>query len=216
MDLVALHHENQKLIARNLVAELGPLFGILDFHDLRGTTADWLKAVRPVVEKGFLVSQYTAAQFYLNYRSTVVPSAEPLDVEVPNPLGAFGVTVEPDRHVRMVIMVAMKVTGPVHMAENSHPGMSVEDIPEIAQDALLKSSGAAVRIALNGGRGMVRTMVDADPLSKGVRSVADEDACDSCRFLASRVLLKGQATERQMNAVAVGHDWDRCSVSPIF
>ncbi|MFM8798888.1 MAG: hypothetical protein ACKODT_08020 [Fluviibacter sp.] len=199
-----------------MVEELGHLWHILDPHDLKGTTASWLKSVRPVVERGYLTSQYVAAEFVKASHNAALPGAPDLTVEIPNPLGAFGFHVQSDRKTQLRIAVSMKVTGPVTVANDSKPGMSKIQIHELMQNGLNKSSGAAVRLALNGGRGMVRMLAEADDSIKGVQSVAEDDACKSCRFLAETPLFKGVHTPKQLDAVAVGHDHCLCSVKPIF
>lgn len=208
-ELVARHHDEQKLIARNVVAELYPLWGLLDFNDLRGSTADWLRAVRPVIERGFLTSQYVALQFAKNYRRALFPDAEPLEYELPNPLGVFGPQLITDRQAQIRIMVSMKVTGPVHVANL----MPMEET-EAMERGFSKSSGAATRLVLNGGRGIIRLLADVDELAIGVVGVADEDSCESCRFLTTPILKSAGA--RKMDAVAVGHDFCRCSAALVY
>lgn len=206
-ELINRHHQSQKLVARNVVAELVGLWEMLDFHDLQGTTADWLKATRPVLERGYLVSRYVAAEFVNQYRSTVLPISEPLIV-LPNPLGIFvAPEVDPDVSVRM--MVSMKVTGPVHVAK-----LMPMDETEAMRAGLSKSSGAAIRLVLNGGRGMVRLLADVDEHAVGVAGVADETACDSCQFLTTPILKREGA--RKMDAVAVGHDFCQCSARLVY
>lgn len=214
MTLVSLHHEEQKLIARNVVAELAPLWLILDFHDLRGTTAPWLKAIRPVIERGYLTSQYVAAEFVKNYRRVELPDSDQLEVDVPNPLGTFSDIPIPDRQVQVKIMVSMQVTGPVWMASNSFDGMTYSDMQDIKQRGFSKSTGAATRLVLNGGRGMVRMLVDADEMARGIAGVADDDSCESCKFL-TKPIMKSDG-KRKMNAVAVGHDFCTCSAKPVY
>lgn len=208
--MVAWHHANQKLIARNVVAELQPLWGILDFHALEESTPDWLRAVRPVIERGFLVSQYTALEFVKSYRQAVLPSADPLDFHLPNPLGLFGSQPIPDREVSVKIMVSMKVTGPVHVAHQTG------SMPQ--EDALYagfsKSSGAATRLVLNGGRGMVRQMADVDSAAVGIAGVVDPESCDICRAL-DKTFYKTDGP-RAMDRVAVGHDFCRCSATLVY
>lgn len=213
-EIVNRHHAAQKLIARNAVAELQPLWGILDMHDLKGTTADWLKAVRPVVEKGFLVSQYVAAEFVNDYRSAIFADAGRLDLELPNPLGTFVTPQIPDRNAQLRIMVSMKVTGPGYVMEHSAPGISEEQLVSVMRDGFSKSSGAATRLILNGGRGMVRLAVNVDPLAQGVAGVADETACSSCQFLTTPILKRDGA--KRMNAVAIGHDFCKCSCRIVY
>lgn len=197
-----------------MVAELAPLWLILDFNNLKGTTAPWLKAVRPVIERGYLTSQYVAAEFVKNYRRVELPDSDPLGVDVPNPLGMFTDIPIPDRQVQVKIMVSMQVTGPVWMASNSFPKMTYQDMQDIKERGFSKSTGAATRLVLNGGRGMVRTLVDADEMAQGIAGVADEDSCESCRFL-TKPIMKSDG-KRKMDAVAVGHDFCTCSAKPVY
>lgn len=216
-EIVARHHEEQKLIARNAVAELHPLWGILDFHDLPGTTSAWLKAVRPVVERGYLVSQYVAAGFVNAYRSALFPDADPLALDLPNPLGFLGIPQIPDRKTSLSIMVAMKVTGPVWVAKNSFVGMSALEMEQVSRGGFSKSTGSATRLILNGGRGLVRLAADIDPLAQGVAGVhseSDGEVCDSCKFLSTPIMKSDGA--RKMDAVAVGHDFCKCSARLVY
>jgi hypothetical protein len=214
--LVQRHHEEQKLLARHAVAELAPLWQILDFHDLRKSTPPWLKAVRPVIEKGYLTSQYVAAQFVQSYRSAELPVAEPLGVEVPNPYGVLGLVTPAPKDTQLRIIAAMQATGPAWLAKNSKPGMDVEDIPDLLARGFSKSAGAATRLILNGGRGMVRSLLDVDKQAVGIQAVADDNSCKSCRYLSVTRLLKGVNTERQLDAVAVGHDFCTCSARLLY
>lgn len=206
--MIEQHRQDQILLARTMVAEMSPLWGILDVHDLRGTTADWLRAVRPVVEKGFLASAFVAAEFVKDYRAAK-PGLKPLQspVSVPNPFGPFGVVSPAPRDVQLKIMVSLQVTGPGWVMKNSTPGA---DPGDLMRRGFSKMSGAATRIALNGGRGMVRTLLDADEQAIGIRSVAGPDSCESCKRLAGMTLLKGVHSKRQLDTVAVGHDHCLC------
>lgn len=210
------HHESQKSIAKAAVAELKQLWLVLDPHDLQRTTAPWLKLVRPVVERGYLTSQYVAAEFVQSSRSAALPDVPPLEVQVPNPLGPFGFHSPPSRDTQLRIAVAMRVTGPGSVMTKSSPGISEYEIAELMSTGFNKSAGAAVRLILNGGRGMVRDMVSADPYAVGVQSIAEENSCTSCRFLAETPLLKSVHTSRQMDSVAVGHDFCTCTAKPIY
>lgn len=212
--MISQHHQEQKLIARNVIAELVPLWMILDVHDLKGTTPSWLKAVRPVIERGFLTSQYVAAEFVKNYRRAALPDSEPLDINIPNPFGLIGEPIVPDGEISIRILVSMKITGPLWVANNSTPGITERKQAQVMQDGLSKSAGAATRLVLNGGRGMVRMLVDLDDRATGVVGVADPDACASCRFL-TKPIMKSEG-KRKMDAVAVGHDFCTCSAAPLY
>jgi hypothetical protein len=203
-EIASRHHEEQKLIARNVVAALHPVWEVLDFHDLKRTTAPWLKLARPIVEKGLLSSQRAAAEFVRNYRSAAHHNPPTMNFSVP----------EIGRQTSLKIMASMTVTGPVWMAQRSQPGMDPESIPRIQRDGFSKSTGAVTRMVLNGGRGVVRDLVQLDPLAKGIVSIADPDACNGCLFLTNPIMKS--AGEKRMNAVSVGHDFCTCSAKPVY
>lgn len=208
MELVNRHHREQKLIAAQVVAQLHPLWGLLDFHNLESTTENWLRAVHPVVERGYLTSQYVAAEFARNYRRAVIPDAEPMQVSLPNPLGVFSQPIIPDGNTQAKILVAMRVTGPLHVAK-----LMPMDQREAMYRGFSKSSGAATRLTLNGGRGMIRLLAGADRYAKGVAAVVDENACSICKPKATPALKDDPAA---MDAVAVGHDFCRCSARIVY
>lgn len=205
MDLVSHHHEEQKDISRSVISELGQYWWLLNFHELRDTTPKWLKMVVPVVEKGCLKSATVAAEFVKHYRTSVHPLAEPFHATVPERL---------TRQSKARIAASLTVTGPVWMAQRCKPGMDTTTIPQIKRDGFSKVSGAVVRMVLNGGRGMVRSLAGADPLARGVAGIADPDACNGCQFLTTPVMKSDG--EKKMDAVAVGHDFCTCSVKPIY
>lgn len=203
MDMVSHHHEEQKHIARSVAIELHPAWEILDFNDLKRTTAPWLKIARPIVERALRKSQNVAVEFVKGYRNSQF-NAPDMDFAAP----------APDRQTSLKIMASMTVTGPVWMAKRSYPGMDLNTIPRIRRDGFSKSVGAVTRIVLNGGRGMVLNMVLNDPLARGVAAVADPDACNGCLFLTTPIMKS--AGIKRMNAVSVGHDFCTCSAKPIY
>lgn len=204
MDLADYHHDEQKRIARWAVSELLPAWHILDFNRLKETTPAWLKIARPAVERSRLRSSVAAAEFVRRYRSAIHPEAAEMNVEIP----------ELTRAESLKIAASLTVTGPVWMAKQSEPGMSRDDIPQIIRDGFSKSTGAVIRIVLNGGRRMVRDLVMADPLARGIAGVADEDACKSCQFLTKPIMKS--AGPKRIRAVSVGHDFCTCSAKPIY
>ena len=203
MDMVSHHHEEQKHIARSVAIELHPAWEILDFNDLKRTTAPWLKIARPIVEGALRKSQNVAVEFVKGYRNSQF-NAPDMDFAAP----------VSDRQTSLKIMASMTVTGPVWMAKRSYPGMDLNTIPQIRRDGFSKSVGAVTRIVLNGGRGVVLNMVLNDPLARGVAAVADPDACNGCLFLTTPIMKS--AGIKRMNAVSVGHDFCTCSAKPIY
>lgn len=209
MELVNRHHQEQKLLAAHVIAELHPLWNLLDFHNLESSTPDWLRAVRPVIERGYLTSQYVAAEFAKNYRASVLPDATPLDFHLPSPVGLLGASAIPDRNTQLKIMVAMRVTGPIHVAN-----LMPMDETDAMYAGFSKSAGAATRLVLNGGRGMIRLLADADARAKGVVGIADENACKTC--MGQTVPAYKTGPVERMDAVAVGHDFCKCSARLVY
>jgi hypothetical protein len=204
MDMVSHHHEEQKHIARSVVIDLHPAWEILDFHDLKRTTAPWLKIARPIVESAFQKSRTVAAEFVKNYRNAELNDPPEMDFAAP----------PPDRKTSLKIMASMTVTGPVWMAQKSFPEMDTKLIPQIRRDGFSKSTGAVSRLVLNGGRAVVLDLVQADPLAQGIAGVADPDACNGCLFLTNPIMKS--AGQKRMAAVSVGHDFCNCSAKPIY
>ncbi len=197
-----------------MVAALAPTWLILDPRNIRGTSAPWLKASRPLVERGFLTSQYVAAEFVKNYRNASLPSEEPLDIQFPNPLGVLSDPVIPDRSVSIRIMVSMQVTGPVWLQNRMSEGMTDEAVAEVSRLGFSKLSGAVTRLVLNGGRGVVRQIVGFDSAARGIAGVASDGSCSACKFL-TKPIMKSDG-DKKMDAVAVGHDFCTCSAKPIY
>lgn len=203
MDLTAHHHEEQKHIARTVVLELGQVWLLLDFHNLKETTPPWLKAARPIVESGRMRSAGAAAEYVSSYRANTV-EAEEMDFRPP----------ELTKRDRLKITASLTVTGPVWLAQHSQPGMEVTDIPDLMRRGFSKVSGSVVRMVLNGGRSMVRDAVMGDSLARGIVAVTDQDACNGCQFLTNPIPKSAGA--KRINAVAVGHDFCTCSAKPIY
>lgn len=60
------------------------------------------------------------------------------------------------------------------------------DEVELMQAALVRSSGGAIREAMNGGRGVTARVVDLDRKVLGYARVTDSDPCPFCALLAAR------------------------------
>jgi len=202
--LVSLHHLEQKLIFRSVILQLHPIWEILDPKDLKRTTAPWLKVARPIVEEGHSQSRNVAAEFVKNYRSAILPDAEPLDAEKP----------QVDKLILLKIAASLRVTGPDWVSYRSNPQMDQPQLEEVMRLGFSKNTGAAMRLVLNGGRGAVYSLVKSDPLARGVAAVADPQACNGCLFLTTPIMKS--AGNKRMAAVSVGHDFCNCSAIPVY
>jgi hypothetical protein len=91
--------------------------------------------------------------------------------------------------------------------------------PEVARDRMVVAvSGAATRLALEGGRDVVENSVREDEDALGWARVGDGDSCAWCLMLISRGSVYRSA--QSAGSVAAGgelyHDHDGCQVVPIF
>lgn len=77
--LVLQHQDEQIRIAGLVVARMLPLWGLLDFRDLRTSELRWIEAVLPIVEDGYRQSQLAAQQFVIDYRHANLPAAPELE-----------------------------------------------------------------------------------------------------------------------------------------
>lgn len=105
---------------------------------------------------------------------------------------------------------------------------------ELMHNALVRSSGGAVREALNGGRGVTDRVMKKDRKIKGFARVTDANPCALCALLASRgaVFGKGSFIEQDKQwklspeaardvpdgwtNVAKIHDNCRCMLRPVY
>jgi len=81
----------------------------------------------------------------------------------------------------------------------------------LMRDALTRSSGAAVRQAMNGGRGVIDLAAAQDEKIKGYARVTDGDPCAFCALLASRGAVYGKGsfinTDRQVEEARQSGEW---------
>jgi hypothetical protein len=105
---------------------------------------------------------------------------------------------------------------------------------ELMQNALVRSSGAAIRESLNGGRGVTDRVVQLDKKIVGFARVTDGNPCALCALLASRGAVYGRGSFISSNKrfkphpdaptdvpdgwtdVAKVHDNCRCTLRPVF
>lgn len=82
---------------------------------------------------------------------------------------------------------------------------------EAAKVALVRASGAATRLILDGGRSTITRSLAADPLGTGWRRVAGVGACKFCLMLTGRGAIYSAET-----ADFSSHDHCGCTVEPVY
>lgn len=103
--------------------------------------------------------------------------------------------------------VSLRVTGPIGAKQ-----LVARNVPPVqaAQTALVRVSGAATRIVLDGGREALGGFVRADKQTIGWARVTDGDPCAFCAMLASRGPVYNTDVEFE------AHDHDACTLEPVY
>lgn len=207
--LAAQHAKHQETLANNLVVGLYPLWRVMRFDALDASTPLWLEAVLPRVETAFLQSQRLSAVFNANVRAAELPTSVPLVLDVPQvqfpadlfprwpfelpPLEDAGgrpqVSVPAPEFRRAEVAQSLTIEANYN-TKRAMPGKEAE----LMQDALVRSSGAAVRQALNGGRGVTDQVMRRDRKVIGFARVTDSDPCALCALLSSRGTVYGKGS----------------------
>lgn len=202
----AQHARDQESIANNLAVALFPLWGIMRFTELDASTASWLPAVLPRVETAFFQSQRLSAVFNANVRAAELPLEPALVMDVPDvqfsegvprisfemppvdePPGVEQVRVQLPEFSRDEVATSLTIEAN-YQTKRAMPGPEAE----LMRNALVRSSGAAVRQAMNGGRGVTNEVMRVDRRVVGFARVTDNNPCAFCALLASRGAVYGK------------------------
>lgn len=209
--LAARHAKDQETIADNLVLAFFPLWQLMKFNDLDASSAMFVKAALPEVERAFLQSQRLSVAFNANVRYSELSLEIPLLFDFPDVQRPQGVSVDSFRVPELTMPVnpaaprqqriTMQRFDPRdvakslliesnYMTKRAMPG--VEE--EVMRAASVRTVGTAVREALNGGRGVTDNVVRLDRKIKGFARVTDANPCPFCAILAARGAVYGKGS----------------------
>lgn len=202
--LAAQHAKDQEAVAAQLALTLYPLWSLVQFAALDASMPTWLGAVLPRIKTAYLQSQKLSAVFAQNARFAALPTAAPLPITVPDvehPSGiSAGAFQMPDLGVGKLIDVgepfdAQKVGVSLtieadYKTKDQMPGP--ED--ELMDNALVRSSGASVRLAVDGSRNVTNNVLKARSGAVGFARVTDSKPCHFCALLASRGAVYGKSS----------------------
>lgn len=232
---------DQEAIAAELAQALSRSWNLMDFRALDDSTAIWVPTVLPLIEMAFLQSQRVSAVFTQSVRLAVLPTEPPLNIALPDVQapklitpGAFhaipagGGPMEVDHFPEKRVITSLISEANIETKKRM-PGPEAE----LMEKAESRSTGAAVRHAMDGSRGVTdRVMRDRRVL--GYARVTDSDPCAFCALLASRgaVFKKDsfQGSDAQFaphpeastslpekfSDVAKVHDHCCCSLRPVY
>lgn len=278
------HAKDQESVADNLALGMFPLWRLMRFDDLDGSTVVWLESVMPRVETAFLQSQRLAGVFAANVRAAELPVEPPLIIEVPDvqpapyaPRASFEMPPLVEQPMRVPLVdseVPQEIVAEVRdivadqeepplppnvvaqlergrrqgtsqwvldrieaLARSQQRRVELREFPrrdvatsltieanyatkrampgpeeQLMRDARARSSGAAVRQAMNGGRGVIDLTMSRDRKVRGYARVTDGDPCAFCALLASRGAVYGKGsfilTDRQIEENRQAGEWE--------
>lgn len=200
---MALAADLARLTERHRLAQLGvgalvirqmrAAWPTLNPESLDGTFEDWLALVMPIVDTARAVSSRLAVNYLTVMRVLQVGSAFAPVLAGPADVDA--------------LKTSMLVTGPVSLRSN-FGRMTLDRAMSIAEG---RSSAAAMRHALNGGRETITGTITADPKARGYQRVTSGNACDFCSMLADRGAVYGAES-----ADFEAHDRCGCTAEPVY
>lgn len=194
--LTEAHRRAQLGLGAAVVRLMLAAWAALRPEDLEGSFEDWLRVVRPIVERQRDASSTLAASYLTAYRSLEVG----LDPK-------FVPTLADELEFRR-LTTSMLVTGPASVRAALGRGIRIEDAMHTAQT---RSARAGMRLALDGGRQTISNTVAADPRAHGWARATSGKACAFCAMLASRGPVYGADT-----AHFHAHDGCSCSAEPVY
>lgn len=246
--LAMRHAQDQEAIVAELALALYPLWQMVQFEDLDSSMLLWLPAVLPRIRTAFLQSQRVTAVFTQNVRFASLPTEDPLpisvpDVELPRTALSPGAFDMPDLGGALDegALAVFDEFPEAHVAESltiEADFKTKKQMPgpreELMEKALVRSSGEAIRQAVDGSRGVTENIARRDRKALGYARVTDSDPCSFCAILASwgavyhKDSFKASNAKFRANAgrrgelpagftdVARVHNNCKCTLRPVF
>jgi hypothetical protein len=194
--LTEAHRLAQSRLGAQTVQALRVLWRLLDPEDLDGSFDRWVTAVLPVLNRQHTSSATLAANYMRVFRAVELGSVARY---VPV-LAAFS---------SEQAATSLLVTGPVSVKKAMTRGVPVARAMATAEAS---SSGAGLRVALDGGRGTITESIATDREALGWARSTSGSPCAFCAMLASR----GFVYKTQRTAGFQPHDSCNCQPEPTY
>jgi len=195
--LTELQQAAQLRLAAQTIAQLRSVWGLLDPADLDATFQRWLRVAVPVVQMNRAASERLATAYLAAFRMAELGTLEGLPVVLASPVDVKAVT------------TSMLVTGPWSVKKAMTSGVDLARAVDVAE---ARSSAAAMRHVLDGGRDTIVGIVAADQQALGWARSASAKSCGFCAMLASR----GPDYRSKASAKFKSHDGCRCGAEPVY
>jgi hypothetical protein len=194
--LTEAHRQAQIRLGISTVGSIRSSWKVLDPSAVDATTRDWLRVAVPLVAAHRTLSAQLARTYLAVHRQLEVPGAAPITASAAPSLDARRA------------LVALTVTGPYALKAASARGVPLQTATSTAGD---QAAGAAMRLALDGGRQTITDTVAADPKALGWARATSGEACAFCALLASRGPVFSEAS-----VDFEAHDHCSCTPEPIY
>lgn len=194
--LTEAHRIAQLHLTAVAVRQLRAVWSLLNPEDLDGTFEDWLIAVVPLVDSQRRASATLAARYITTFRALELGlDADPFVPVLSAPVN------------RKALTTSMLVTGPISIRGNLGR-MTLAKAVDVAEG---RTSSAAMRHVLNGGRETITKTIQADGRAVGYQRVTSGNACEFCSMLADRGPVYGKES-----ADFAAHDRCGCTAEPVY
>lgn len=209
-ELTRTYQDGQRRISRGLLAELLRLWRATVRLDDFGSFVRFAELAAELVGRRRAESAQAAAHFYELFRASQVVSAQAAAL-----LGGGAAPAARFAPVQAAPLAESAVAGAMRGAVlagfvgGRRAGQSER---QALDNAFVKASGTATRIARNGGRDTILTSVRADSEALGWLRVTDADPCHFCLTLASR----GPEYKTRASASFQPHDHCACAAMPVY
>ncbi len=195
--LTETHRLAQARLGAETVRQMFAAFPLLRVGDLDGSFEPWLDVVTSLINGNRRKSSELTAGYLSAYRKSKLGPIPPFPAVIAGAVNAEALT------------TSMAVTGPVTisrlLATGARPTQALET-------ALVRTSAAAQRHVLNGGRETATNTLKADPEAVGYYRKTSGKACDFCQMLAGR----GAVYLSEDTAGFKCHDSCHCTPEPLY
>jgi hypothetical protein len=186
------HRLAQLALRADVLRQLVKLWPAMNWDDLDGSFRVWLAATAPLIVANHRRSTALAVAYLSRHRAAYGPQTPFQPVPAP--------ALELAR-----IETAAGATALAGTKAAAARGVMRE---QAMGDAFVRSTGAATRLVMAGGRDTITATAKADPAVKGYERVTSGNPCDFCSGLAGLVLAS--------NADFQAHDHCGCSSAPVY
>lgn len=209
-ELTRTYQAGQRRISRGLLAELLRLWRATVRLDDFSSFVRFAELAADLVGRRRAESAQVAAHFYELFRaSQVVPVQAAALLGAPAGAAPGFAPVEAEPLPESAVAGAMRGAVLAGFVGARRAGRTEQ---QALDNAFVKASGTATRLALNGGRGTILASVQADAEALGWVRVTDGDPCAFCLTLASR----GPEYKTERTASFEAHAHCSCVARPVY